>query len=176
MEVFVSESKRAEYEIKLKVQDSDALYAVLGILTQMQRDTLVGHGSMYIADAEGDERTEHYIDGDGAAGISDLRLKRPDGNWQNVEPTDYLKRGKYEFVRGTKLDGTNLQLIRDGEKTRYKGSDYFIYYSGDYIYLYASELSDKKEVHEIKPEHHIAWKEYSSKHRDSRDKMFKRLD
>ena len=175
MEVFVSESRQPEYEIKFKVKDPDALYAVLGVLTQMQRDTLVGHGSLYIADADGDEKTEHYIDGDGSASLSDIRLKKPDQNWQNVVPSDYLKRGKYEFVHGTALDGSNLKTIRDGERVRYEGNDFYIYHSGNYIYLYDEAQPDAKKLDE-KPTHHIPWKEYNGKKRDARNKMFKRID
>lgn len=67
----LSESaKRNEFVISLKVTDVDAAHAVLEVLAHMQKDCSYGHGSVYVMDAEGDDKAETYIDGDGGADVS----------------------------------------------------------------------------------------------------------
>ena len=69
----LSESaKRNEFVISLKVTDVDAAHAVLEVLTHMQKDCSEGHGSVYVMDAEGDDKAKTYIDGDGGADVSNI--------------------------------------------------------------------------------------------------------
>lgn len=60
-----------EYQVQVTVRGPDALKAVMTVLNSMAYDCAVGHGSVYICDAEGDRRQETYIDGDGGDGVSD---------------------------------------------------------------------------------------------------------
>lgn len=87
VELGLSESaktKRPEYSITLKVVDIDAARAVLEVLTHMQKDCREGHGSEYIMDADGDDRAETYIDGDGGANISEIMCSLDGG-----EPVEF---------------------------------------------------------------------------------------
>lgn len=75
VELGISESaktKRNEFVISLKVTDVDAAHAVLEVLAHMQKDCSYGHGSVYVMDAEGDDKAETYIDGDGGADVSSI--------------------------------------------------------------------------------------------------------
>ena len=60
-----------EYQVQVTVRGPDALRAVMTVLNSMAYDCAVGHGSVYVCDAEGDRRKETYIDGDGGDGVSD---------------------------------------------------------------------------------------------------------
>ncbi len=87
VELGLSESaktKRPEYSITLKVVDIDAARAVLEVLTHMQKDCREGHGSEYIMDADGDDKAETYIDGDGGASISEIMCSLDGG-----EPVEF---------------------------------------------------------------------------------------
>ncbi len=170
----LSEAKGDEYEIKLKVRDHDTLRSVLGLLTQMNKDSTDGHGSMYVADQKDDGETEHYIDGDGAAYVGDIKLKRPNESFRNVVNSEWLKRGKWHFVNAERPDGSTEFNVRPGNQVIFEKETFYIYYSYNTIYL-AREPIDEENWQPEKVEHNIPWSKYIGTSYKTRNKMFKFL-
>jgi hypothetical protein len=170
MKIFISSSKDSDsdsYEVKFLVRETQARNSVLGILAQMNVDTTEGHGSMYIADAEGDDATEHYLDGDGSDYIGKIKFRKVGGPWKNLDNRDFLKRGKFEFVKGVLPDGTSLAIIKDRDRVVFKGREYILTYSKTNIYLEDDQGKVKKT---------ISWKNYLHLSWKDRDKLFTRID
>lgn len=95
-----SESAREaakEVTIVVKTSGYDVPHAILKLLAQMKRDCDVGHGSLYIMDAEGgDDKAEVYIDGDGGAGIASVTYS-VDGGSPVAVSHDEMKNKAFKF-------------------------------------------------------------------------------
>ena len=65
---------KKEFTITVNSASWDAANAILQVLTQMKKDCDYGHGSVYIMDAEGDDKAETYIDGDGGNSIGSITV------------------------------------------------------------------------------------------------------
>lgn len=69
-----AKTPKKEFTITVSSASWDAADAILKVLTQMKKDCDEGHGSVYIMDAEGDDKAETYIDGDGGNSIGGITV------------------------------------------------------------------------------------------------------
>lgn len=171
MKVLVSKSRKQKHKVEFTVSDSDTLEAVLSLLCRMNRDCTEGHSATYIGDAGDDGEFSVGIDGDGAAFVGDIKVKSDGDRLKSIDPKDYLRRGKHEFVNGVHSDGRKAFNLRPGTEVIYKGERYFLDYSSWWI-----QLKNQAEGHpdyNPRPIHQIKWSDYLKRSFDTRHKLFK---